>query len=135
LTSDIFHRQNGLIQLAAIRRFLGLGCLRNGTELNKGIIALHVNAHQFAKWFKEHLQIFASRRFFMKVDHKESIGRFNVFAPFIFFALDLAISTSKFGTQRVGNMWNIPVSSSILVCRRKGGIKGGEKNGEERGQC
>ena len=52
--------KNGRIQFAVIRAFFGLGCLFNGVELDKGIVAFHVNANEFSKGFKEGLQIFAS---------------------------------------------------------------------------
>jgi hypothetical protein len=66
----IFHRQDGLIELAPIRCFLGFRGLGNGSELDKGVIALHFNPGQFPKGFKKHLQVFLFGRFFVKINDK-----------------------------------------------------------------
>lgn len=45
--SHVLDRQHGLIQLASVGRFLGLGRFGNSFELHKGVIAFQINAHEF----------------------------------------------------------------------------------------
>jgi hypothetical protein len=105
----VFDRQDGLIEFAPVRRFLGLGGFSNRSELHKGVIALHFNPCQFTKRFKEHLQIFLLGGFFVKIHDKECFRGSNVAAAFVFLALDSAVSTSKLGTERARDVVDLPV--------------------------
>lgn len=46
----------------------------------------------------------------MKVNDKESFGGRNVLAPFVFLAFDPTIATSKLGTERVGDVGDLPAT-------------------------
>jgi hypothetical protein len=109
LTGNIFHRQNALIELAPVGNLLGASGFFNGPKLHKGIISLQIDANKFAKGFKQHLQIFSLRGFFVKVDDKQSIGWSNLFATVIFLAFDSSISSGKFGAKSVGKVGHRPV--------------------------
>jgi hypothetical protein len=105
----VFHRQDRLIELAPVRRFLGLGRFGNRSELHKGVIALHFNPRQFTERFKQHLQVFLLGGFFVKINDKQCFGRSNVAAAFVFLALDAAVSASKLGAERAGDVVDLPV--------------------------
>jgi hypothetical protein len=105
----VFDRQDGLIELAPVGRFLGLGGFGNRSELHKGVVALHFDARQFTERFKQHLQVFLFCCFFVKINDKECFRGSNVAAAFVFLALDSAVSTSKLGTERARDVGDLPV--------------------------
>jgi hypothetical protein len=96
---NILHRQYGLIEFPSIGRILGLGRLFNGLELYECIIAFHINAQQFSKGRKQHLQMFTTRRVFLKVHDKQCIGRCNPTTPVVFFAFDATVAASEFDAE------------------------------------
>lgn len=106
-----------------------------GTELDKGIVALHVNADEFSVGRKEHFEVFTLGRLFVEVDNEEGFGGGNLFASFVFLAFDAAITTGKFGTKGFGDHVDIPVGDRVFVWRERGfgGWKGREKMMDEYG--
>ena len=105
----VFDRNNGLIQLAPVGVILGPCRLLDRPELHKGILRLHVNAHQFAVGLKEHLQVFLSGRFLVVIDDKQGVVGHNRLVASVFLALDASIPACKFGTDRVTDFGNVPV--------------------------
>jgi hypothetical protein len=96
---DVLDRQYRLVQLASVRRFLGLGRFGNRSKLHERVIALHFNARQFPKRFKQHLQVFLFGGFFVKIHDEKGLRGRNVAAAFVFFALDAAVAASKLGAE------------------------------------
>jgi hypothetical protein len=92
-----------LIQLPPVGGILGGLGLFGGTELDKGIVALHVNADEFSVGRKEHFEVFTLGGLFVEVDNEEGFGGGNLFASFVFLAFDAAITTGKFGTKGFGD--------------------------------
>jgi hypothetical protein len=107
-SSNILHSQYILIQFASVCSLLGLSRFFDGSELNKGIVPLHINSYKFAKWFKKHLQIFLLGSFFLKVDNKESFRWLDILAAVIFFALDPAITSCKFCSKSRRQVLDFP---------------------------
>lgn len=99
LTCYIFYRQDSLIQFASIRRLLGLRSLFYRFELHKGVVALHIYTNKLSKRLKKKLKIFLTCRFFVKIHDKQSVRWLNVFATFVFLALNTAIASGKFDTE------------------------------------
>ena len=117
LTRHVLHRQDGLVQLTTVGAFLGLGGVFDGMKLHKGVVAFHVDAYQRSVGTKEHFQVFAFGRFFVKVDHKECFGRSNVLAAFVFLALDAAVAAGEFGADFIGDTGNFAVC--VCVCNKR----------------
>jgi hypothetical protein len=67
--------------------------------LDKSIVLLHVDPHQFSKGLKEHLQVFTFGAFFVKIDHKQGFGGRNITTTVIFLAFDASIATSEFDSK------------------------------------
>jgi hypothetical protein len=70
LTRDILDRQDTLIQLSAVCRVQGTGGFVDGSKLNKGVVALHIDSGEFSVRLKEHSEVFLFGCFFVKVDDK-----------------------------------------------------------------
>jgi hypothetical protein len=85
-----------LIQLASVGNFLGALRFFNGSKLHKRIVSFHIDSNEFAKGFKEHLQVFSLGGLFVEVDDKEGFRRSNVATAIVFFAFDAAVSASEF---------------------------------------
>jgi len=109
LARHILDRQDGLVELSPVGRFLRLSGLFNGTKLNECVIALHIDPDKFTKWLKEHLQVFLPGRFFVKVHYKECFRGLDLLPAFVFLLLDASIAASKFGTKCIRHIWNFPV--------------------------
>jgi len=99
LIGHILDGQDTTIQFASIRRFLGLDGFVDITELNKGVVALHVNSDQLSKGTKKHFQIGLFGRFFVKIDDKKGLRGSYVPTAFVFLALDFSIAPGQFSTE------------------------------------
>jgi hypothetical protein len=109
LTSHVFHRQDSTFQLTPIGHVLGLGGLFHRAELDKGVVALHVNANELPIRLEQHLEIFSFGRLFVKVHHKQSLGRLNVPAAVFLLAFDSSVTSSEFGTKSRRDILHFPV--------------------------
>jgi hypothetical protein len=51
----------------------------------------------------------------VKINDKECFRGSNIAAAFVFLALDSAVSTSKLGTERFGDIWYLPVMIMMMM--------------------
>jgi hypothetical protein len=103
-----------LIELAPIRGIPRGDGRIDRLELNERIISLHVDAHEFAERFEEHLKVLPLRRDFVKVDDEEGVVGLDPFTTFVLLALDPTIAACKFGPKTVRDGWDIPVQTKEL---------------------
>merc|ERR1719401_2826453 len=103
----VLYSDLALIQLAPVGGLLGANGLVDGLELDKGVVALHVDAHEFAVGLKEHLEVLPLGGLLVKVDNKEGLIRGNILAAFILLSLDAAVATGEFRAEAVGDLADV----------------------------
>ena len=100
LSCGILHRQDGLVQLTPVGRLPGRRGFRDRGELHKGVIPFQINTQEFPVGFKQQFQIFLFGGMFVKIDHEQGVTGGDIFASFVFNALDASIAAGKFGADR-----------------------------------
>lgn len=97
-----------MVELAVVRDILCDGGLFDGLELDKGVVALHIQPDQLPVGSEEHFEVFSGSRLLVKVDYEEGVGGLNVLTTGVFLALDPAITTGKLRTKAVGYALDLP---------------------------
>ena len=101
-----------MVEFASVGRFFGASGFLDGAKLYKGIVSFHIDSDKLTKGFKEHLEVFSFRSFFLKVHYKESLRGMDVATAVVLLALDSAIASGKLGAESNRYIFHLPESSA-----------------------